>query len=164
MKNGLKIFVAIAVLFLAAAVAAGAYFFQKSTDQENAKAADEAAVRSLMESFGQRLKNVSLLSMTASDDIEQNYKGFASGDLINRWKTEPFSAPGRETSSPWPDSIVVQEIHQQNQNAYEVSGKIINMTSSGEAPSRSFQALVLRIGEDKTWLISNFVLGAYSNQ
>jgi len=164
MKNGLKIFVAIAVLFLAAAVAAGAYFFQKSTDQENAKAADQAAVRSLVENFGQKLKNVSLLSMTASDDIEQNYKDFVSNDLLNRWKTEPFSAPGRETSSPWPDSIVVQEIHQQNQNAYEVSGKIINMTSAGQAPSRSFEALVLRIGENKTWLISNFILGVYSNQ
>jgi hypothetical protein len=101
--------------------------------------------------------------MTASDDIEQNYGDFVSDDLLNRWKTEPFSAPGREASSPWPDSIVVEEIHQQNQNAYEVSGKIINMTSSGEVPSRSFEALVLRIGENKTWLISNFVLGAYLN-
>lgn len=163
MKNGVKIFIAIAVLFLAAAVATGAYFYQKSIDQKNAKAAEEAAVRSLIENFGQKLKNVSLLSMTASDDIEQNYKDFVSSDLLNRWKTEPFSAPGRETSSPWPDSIVVGEIHQQNQNAYEASGKIINMTSLGAAPSRSFQATVLRIGENKTWLISNFILGAYSN-
>ncbi|HQK63594.1 MAG TPA: hypothetical protein PLF16_00415 [Candidatus Staskawiczbacteria bacterium] len=164
MKNGLKIFIAIAVLFLIAAVAAGVYFYQKSIAQENAKEAEEAAVRALIESFGKKLKNVSLLSMTASDDIEQNYKEFVSPDLLNRWKTEPFSAPGRETSSPWPDGIIIGEIHQQNQNAYEVSGKIINTTSSGAAPSRSFQATVLRIGENRTWLISNFVLGAYSNQ
>ena len=163
MKNGLRIFIAIAVLFLATAVAVGAYFYRESIIEENTKTAEEAAVKFLVESFGQKLKNVSLISMTSSDDIEHNYKDFVSDDLINRWKTEPFSAPGRSTSSPWPDSIVVEEIHQQNQNAYEVSGKIINMTSSGVAPSRSFQALVLRIGKNKTWLISNFVLGAYLN-
>lgn len=159
----MKIFIAIAVLFLALAFVLGAYLYQKSMADKTAKATEESAVKSLVESFGQKLKNVYLLSMTASDDIEQNYKDFVSDDLINRWKTEPFSAPGRETSSPWPDSIVVEEIRQQNQNAYEVSGKIINMTSSGAASSRSFQATVLRIGKNRTWLISNFILGAYLN-
>jgi tryptophan-rich sensory protein len=113
---------------------------------------EQAAVRSVVENFGHTLKNVSLLSETATRDIEQNYKDFLDPALLVQWKADPSKAVGRLTSSPWPDEIAIADIRQFGSGAYDVSGKIIDMTSAGMAGSRPVEIGVVKFGN--RWLIT----------
>ena len=129
----------------------GFYFWEKKNQLE------ETAVKSLVINFGHALKNVSLLSPTASQDIEENYKDYVAPDLIAQWKADPSKALGRLTSSPWPDSIEITGITKIDQDIYEIFGKIIDMTSTGMAGSRPIDFSVTKINTgnfDNRWLIT----------
>jgi uncharacterized protein YlzI (FlbEa/FlbD family) len=128
------------------------YFWEKKSQLE------ETAVRSLVENFGYALKSVSLLSPTASQDIEANYKNYVAPELITQWRADPSKALGRLTSSPWPDSIEIAGIVKIGQGVYEIFGKIIDMTSTGMAGSRPIELSVTKINVDNfdsRWLITN---------
>ena len=137
------LFIAIIFLLIVAA-GAGAYFLRQSDN--------EADIRVLVDNFGAKLKNVSLLSPTAPQDIEQNYKEFISSDLLEQWKSDPSIALGRQTSSPWPDSIEIAGVRKIDVGSFDVYGKIIDMTSSGIADSRAIQLVVAKI--DNRWFIT----------
>lgn len=129
----------------------GFYFWEKKSQLE------ETAVKSLVINFSHTLKNVSLLSPTASQDIEENYKDYVAPDLIAQWKADPSKALGRLTSSPWPDSIEITGIVKISQDVYEIFGKIIDMTSTGMAGSRPIDFSVTKINTgnfDNRWLIT----------
>ena len=97
----------------------------------SAQQEDTAEVRTLVDSFGKVLKNVSL--MAPSDDlnksIDDNYAAYVSPELLEAWKADPMSAPGRLTSSPWPDSIMNIGAIRNEDGSYTVSGAISNMSS-----------------------------------
>jgi len=145
----------ILILVILVAVAAGVYFYV----QHNPPAvkingqADEERVRSAVESFGGALKNVSLLSETASEDIETNYKDLIDSTLLSQWKEDPSKAVGRVTSSPWPDRIEIVSIAQMGSGAYDVSGNIVEITSVEGAELRLPVKLGLVKFDDK-WLIT----------
>jgi uncharacterized protein YlzI (FlbEa/FlbD family) len=129
----------------------GFYFWEKKSQLE------ETAVKSLVVNFGHALKNVSLLSPTASQDIEVNYKDYVAPELIAQWKADPSKALGRLTSSPWPDSIEIAGIVKIGHGVYEIFGKIIDMTSTGMAGSRPIDFNVTKINAgnfDNRWLIT----------
>src|SRR3989338_9866599 len=69
--------------------------------------ADKAAVRSAVEEFGLKLKSVSLLAPpeTLRSEIRANYADLVAPELLENWLREPSRAPGRETSSPWPERL-----------------------------------------------------------
>ncbi|MFA4999429.1 MAG: hypothetical protein WC519_01745 [Parcubacteria group bacterium] len=139
------------IVFLIITFGIGVYFWYQSSDRVNQQA-DETAVKSVVTNFGQALKNVSLLSPTAPQDIETNYKDYLDPKLIAQWKTDPSKAIGRLTSSPWPESIEIGSISRFGSGAYDVSGKIIDMTSSGMSGSRAVQIGVVKFGS--RWLIT----------
>lgn len=152
---------ALAVLIIAMGM--GVYFWQSPIHEENqaenrqtedwqVKEAEEAAVKETIAGFGRALKNVSLLSPTAAEDIEANYRDFLDPVLLARWKTDPSKALGRTTSSPWPESIEVGNMVRLGSGAYDVSGKIIDMTSAGMAGSRAVQIGAVKFGD--RWLIT----------
>ena len=68
----------------------------------SASAAEDAAVTAVVQEFGGRLKNVSLLAPDAAQQIEAQYGQFTAADLLAVWMADPLQAPGRLTSSPWP--------------------------------------------------------------
>lgn len=76
------------------------------------QAAAEPEVSAVVAAFGARLKNVSLLAPDAAEQIEAQYAGLVSDELIAAWQADPTQAPGRLTSSPWPDRIEVNAIEQ----------------------------------------------------
>ena len=118
---------------------------------------EQATVRSVVENFGHSLKSVSLLSSTASQDIETNYKDFLDPALLAQWKVDPSKAVGRLTSSPWPDRIEIAGMVKIDQGVYEIFGKIIDMTSMGMAGSRPIDLNVTKINVgnfDSRWLIT----------
>lgn len=149
MKKRILLILLATLLIVAAGV--GIYFFRQSNQEKNRRA-DETAVRSVVENFGQALKNVSLLSETAAQEMEENYKDFINPLLLNQWKENPLKAVGRLTPSPWPDSITIADIRQFGSGAYDVSGKIIDMTSTGMAGSRAVEIGVAKF--DGHWLIT----------
>lgn len=129
---------------------------------------DREAVKSLVESFGSRLQSVSLLAPKEilEKSMKENYVDFVSEELLAKWLNDPLNAPGRLTSSPWPDRIEIVSIDKISENVYEVKGKIIEITSEektkdGIAASRPITLLVRKI--DNRWLIDEVTLGEYES-
>jgi hypothetical protein len=154
-KNRKALLIIFAILLLAGVLyLVGPKFFNQN---------ESAAVRTVVENFGHSLKNISLLSPTASQDIEKNYKDFLAPALLTQWKNDSSKAVGRLASSPWPDSIEIAEITPFGSGSYDVSGKIIDMTSAGMAGSRPIKIGVDKIGN--RWLITGVtVLPSQQNE
>lgn len=89
---------------------------------------DEAGARTAVSSFGAQLQKVSLLAPDASSSIAAVYGPFVSPELLARWSADPSHAPGRQTSSPWPDHIDTQSVTPQG-SGFLVFGTIVLMTS-----------------------------------
>lgn len=127
---------------------------------------DEEAVASLVEGFGGKLQTVSLQAPKdiVNKSMQENYGDFVSPALLAEWLSAPLNAPGRLTSSPWPDRIEILTIEKLSGYAYEVKGEIIEITSTekvsgGVAASRPITLVVEKIGN--RWLIAAATLGAY---
>jgi hypothetical protein len=126
----------------------------------------EDAIVNLVEGFGNKLQRVSLQAPKNAviKSIQENYSEFVSQALIDDWKSDPFKAPGRLTSSPWPERIEILSIEKLLDDSYQVNGKIIEITSvdmadGGFSASCPLNLLVKKTGEK--WLIDNLTLGEY---
>lgn len=131
--------------------------------------ADENAVSTLVETFGKKLQLVSLLSPadTLKKSIQENYGPYVTDGLLNQWLSNPSSAPGRETSSPWPDHIEIAALtYHSAQKTYTVQGSVIELTSTeqtgGAAAKRPVMVEVVKSGG--AWKISQVTLGAYKTK
>ncbi len=128
--------------------------------------AEEDAVVKIVESFGKKLQTVSLLAPKdiLEKSMKENYGEFVSQALIAKWISDPLNAPGRLTSSPWPDRIEILSIDKLSENEYEVKGEIIEITSTenvndGVAAKRPITLVVKKV--DNRWLIDDVTLGDY---
>jgi hypothetical protein len=129
---------------------------------------DEAgdAIVALVEGFGNKLQRVSLQAPKDAvlKSIQENYSEFVSQGLMDEWKSDPFKAPGRLTSSPWPDRIEILSIEKLSEDMYQVNGEIIEITSvdmadGGFSARRPINLLVKKTGEK--WLIDSLTLDEY---
>ncbi|HEY5587161.1 MAG TPA: hypothetical protein VIK78_22090 [Ruminiclostridium sp.] len=139
---------------------------QKKVEQQQTDEVDKKAVENLIENFGNKLQTVSL--QAPQDDLEksmkENYSALVTPTLLTKWMGKPLDAPGRLTSSPWPDHIVILTIKKLSEYEYEVKGEIIEITSveqvsGGVAAKRPITLMVKKI--DNKWLIDNVILGIY---
>jgi hypothetical protein len=137
---------------------------KEAARQENK--ADEKAVADLVRSFGSKLQTVSLLAPKdiLEKSMQENYGDYVSEALLAKWKGDPQKAPGRLTSSPWPDRIEITSIAKVSEGAYEVKGEIIEITSKekesgGVAAKRPITLSVKKISN--SWLIDDVTLGDY---
>lgn len=129
--------------------------------QAEMSAADEVGtVIGLVEAFGGKLRMASLSAPAdvARENIRERYAGYVSPALLEAWINDPDSAPGRLTSSPWPDRVEVRSAAKTD-GGYRVEGEIVEITGDGgEAEIRSRVTLdVRRI--DGRWLIDGFEPG-----
>lgn len=129
-------------------------------------ASDKVTVESVVESFGKKLQMVSLQAPKdiLEKSMKENYGGLVSEALLEKWMGNPLEAPGRLTSSPWPDRIEIQSTQKLSESEYEVKGKIIEITSAeqisgGAAAKRPITLIVRKPG--KSWLIDDVTLGDY---
>lgn len=127
---------------------------------------EQAAVATLVEAFGEKLQAVSLLAPKeiVSQSIREHYGPLVTPELLARWVSDPQTAPGRVTSSPWPDRIDIRSIDRTARGIYRVQGDIIEVTSvevktGGVAAKRPITLVVEQVGD--RWLISSVTLGAY---
>jgi hypothetical protein len=118
------IFVVILVVVAGAALLGGATLL--SSPSSGTAGVDDAS--STVAAFGAQLQKVSLLAPDVSSTIASTYASYVTPQLLSAWEATPQSAPGRRTSSPWPDHIRIDSIGPQG-TGYIVNGDIIEMTS-----------------------------------
>lgn len=127
--------------------------------ESSVPAAEEAGVAAVVQEFGGRLKNVSLLAPDAAQQIEAHYGQFTAADLLAVWMADPLQAPGRLTSSPWPDRIEIDTINLIDGGSYLVIGRIIEITSAevGTDDMVASYAVSLTLAKPEgRWLISEY--------
>lgn len=119
----------------------------------------EQQVREVVQEFGSRMKNVSLLAPTVKEDIRAQYEEYVSPEIMTYWQENPLNAPGRRSSSPWPDRIEIQEVTRLEDGAYDVQGVVIEITSTEEATggAASQYQIALKLREvSGAWIITGY--------
>ncbi len=155
------------ILVIAAALLAitgGLYFFNPFAAMQAKE--DEAAVRALIEEFGTKLKNVSLLNEGGVwSQIQNIYGPYLTRELLDEWARNPAKALGRQTSSPWPERIEVGSLERRSDTEYLVQSYLIEVTNEGsgigETPtetSRRAVVFTVRLVDDM-WRIAGVALG-----
>ncbi|HEY6019799.1 MAG TPA: hypothetical protein VIY48_07810 [Candidatus Paceibacterota bacterium] len=122
---------------------------------------DEAAVRAQVTNFGAQLKNVSLLAPNAGQQLAAAYAPFVAPELLQTWTASTTEAPGRLTSSPWPDRIDIDSVTSQ-QGAYRVLGNIVEMTNATTTPTRLVPVYMELQNRNGTWLITKWQPNPYT--
>jgi len=122
------------------------------------QAKQQAEVKALVTDFGGYLKSMSLFEPTEQlkGDIQQSYGPFITDELLQQWRSEPTHAPGRLTSSPWPDRIEITQVAPQGAG-YVASGDVVMMTSAGEAGRIPVVAQVIKV--NGKWKIAAYQEG-----
>jgi hypothetical protein len=127
---------------------------------------EKVLIENMVKGFGEKLKMVSLLAPEdmVKDSIKESYGEFVSPTLLEKWLNDPAKAPGRTTSSPWPERIDIISAEKLSDTEYEVKGYIIEVTSvemaeGGIAASRPAKFIIRNI--DGKWLIDDIKLGDY---
>jgi hypothetical protein len=95
----------------------------------SATAGADQAVRDTVTGFGKQLQMVSLLAPDAGQTIQADYAPYVAPELLSVWTSDPAEAPGRTTSSPWPDHIDITSAALSADGSYAVAGNVIEMTS-----------------------------------
>jgi hypothetical protein len=114
----------------------------------------EPEVRAVVEDFGSRLQSVSLLAPDAADQIGAQYADLVTPELLATWQADPSQAPGRLTSSPWPERLEIRVVRPVSETEYTVEAVLVEMTSTGDSGRANVRLIV--IGEGDAWLISAF--------
>ena len=140
----------------------------QAIQQSDKAEAEKKDVISLVESFGKKLQMVSLLAPEelVRKSMKEHYAEFVTPALLEAWLKNPQNAPGRQSSSPWPDRIEVQQVEKLSDDAYQVKGVIIEITSAelqhgGAAAKRPITLTVRKTGD--RWLIDAVEMGAYED-
>ncbi len=122
-------------------------------------APEEARVRDLVENFGKRLQNVSLLAPDAAQEMQAQYAEFVSPALLEVWMSDVSKAPGRLVSSPWPDRIEITSLTKEGPDRYVITGFVVEVTSmevaNGGAAARIPVRVVLQKDQGR-WLITEY--------
>lgn len=100
-------------------------------------------VADFVRDFGHTLQNVSLLAPDAAAQIEAAYGPYASRDLLDEWEAAPTNAPGRLTSSPWPDSIKVSSVQNTGVGSYIVKAAVIDRVNAGTTTQKTGETPIL---------------------
>lgn len=138
---------------------------QPAEEQQQTEKNDLEAITDLVQTFGAAMRLVSLLAPedAVNESIQEHYGEFVSPALLEKWLGNPANAPGRTTSSPWPDRIEILGINNMADDFFEVKGEIIEVTSVEKAGGKAAFKKPVTIVVKKTgeqWLIDDFIIDA----
>ncbi len=156
-KNHFYIIIAVIVVLMA-------LFIIYSINNENSLNNDNDEVIKLVEEFGSTLKNVSLLAPRdlVIQAIEENYTPYVTDELLQNWINHPRRAPGRTTSSPWPDRIEITDVIRVSDDEYFVKGRIAEITSDDADTAASFRPIEFTVRRTGIkWLIDKITVYNY---
>lgn len=148
------------IAVLVVAIVGGIFVFlnaQKSEKPGN----EETQVSNTITGFGKVMQNVSLSApkSTVVKAIQDNYANFVSVDLLASWVANPSIAPGRLTSSPWPDRIEISKLIRNQDGSYTAQSNVVELTSKelvvgGVADIYGVTIIIKEI--NGKWLITQF--------
>lgn len=132
---------------------------QDTTGVTNPSENEEEIVEGVVEKFGTSLQKVSLLG--PKEEVEKsmqgNYGDVVSAELIEQWLTDPSKAPGKLTSSPWPERIDIKTMEKRSEQAYALNGLVIERTNVDQIANKTpIHLVVEKVGE--LWLITEVTL------
>ena len=121
--------------------------------------ADAAAATTVVEQFVGRLVYVPLDASAEPlrEAIRTQYSAYVTNILLSSWLAEPYSAPGRESTTTWVDRFQSTATQRLRPGAYEVSGELLYVVTVGEEPVlREAVTAVVVQGQDDVWRISEW--------
>jgi hypothetical protein len=116
----------VAVLLL---FAGGNVYMTASAGTQSGQANEQRELKEFVERFGKELRNVRLDVSGVTDRLRTVYSEYVSPELLASWIRDPFQAPGQIASSPWPDRIEIETVSNPTGQTYEVTGRVIELTS-----------------------------------
>lgn len=154
------------ILALSAAALGAACAVQDSKPAaETARAAatascDTSAARDVVQRFGERLRDVSLLApdSAVSREMREAYAPFVATSLLDAWIARPSSAPGRKVSSPWPARIEIDSVQPVSGGGCRVVGDVVYLTSVEETRGgvANREHVTLRVANNSGWRVAGF--------
>ena len=113
--------------------------------------------RRVVEQLGQRMRLVSILApdSTARREIANAYGPLVAPELLSAWQQAPATAPGRETSNPWPARIEIGAIEPVEAKC-SVNGSVVYVTSSDTTREVERRSVTLRLVDRNGWRVTSF--------
>jgi hypothetical protein len=112
-------------------IASGAAYWYYGYIRDHSSFSDVSQVRMTVSSFGDQLQKMPLIADQDLIDkgMDIYYGVYIHQDLLAKWKADPLHAPGRLTSSPWPDRIEVTNTTKTSADTYTVDANIIEVAN-----------------------------------
>jgi hypothetical protein len=134
------------------------------TGETGQASSDETSVRNVVTDFGTKLQMVSISgpSDAAAAAIAANYGADVAPSLLAKWEADPGNAPGRVTSSPWPDRIEIGSVAKNPDGSYAVAGDVIEVTSVQKAQggvNDTYPISLTVSNVNGAWLITDVTTG-----
>lgn len=120
---------------------------------------DDPHVRQVVQAFGERLDQVSLLApdSVVVREIREAYTPYVTGELLERWVSAPRTAPGREVSSPRPDRVEVRSVRVADAQSCRVEGDVVYASSASGANGGMRTPVTLFVRrQNEDWRISSY--------
>jgi hypothetical protein len=148
------------IVLLTLIVAGGAAYAYSQYSYQHSSLADTAQVRMTVSGFGDQLKQVPVL---APHDLfvkamNMYYAIYVAPSLLEEWNARPETAPGRQTSSPWPDRIEVGDVTRNSDGTYSVLGNVVEVAngSNGQETVGSYPVRITLTKGPDGWQITKF--------
>lgn len=138
--------------------ASGLSYWYYQYNHAHSSLSDISQVRMTVEGFGDELRQVSLLAPAdaVAKAMNEHYSYYVHPDLLAKWEADPMHAPGRLTSSPWPDAIKVGTSTANADGTYTMDASIIERTSASTTPAATIPVrFTLTKGPDG-WQITGY--------
>ena len=124
--------------------------------------ADSIAVRNLVLEFGSKMQQIALQSPDSalSRAYRAHYGTIVANSLIIEWVKNRTRAPGRLTSSPWPERIEILNLARKSPRAFLVDAEIVERTSAEAAGDAGRIPIRLAIWKAaRQWRINDYDQG-----
>jgi hypothetical protein len=168
-KNKIGI-IALIILVILGAI----YFMNKPALSEPAAAqnasgtvdsGEQSEVEKVVINFGLKLRNVPVLAPAniSGPAFDAEYGPYVTQELLTKWKTNPNTALGRQTSSPWPESVGIVSAVKNPSGSYTVEANVVEVTMQDpNVPTAVYPITLELIKDGSSWKISSATKGAYA--
>lgn len=157
----MKIWQRYLIVLITLIVASGAAYAYYQYDKAHSSGSDIAQVRMTVYGLGDNLVEVPLLAPAdvVGFAMDKYYALYVRPDLLAKWKADPKNAPGRLTSSPWPDRIDIDSATKNADGTYTVDAEIIDVAhgvaTSTDITSKTPVRFTVSLGPDG-WQITGY--------
>lgn len=137
-------------------------------NQAASEECDPEDARALLTELGTRAQRVPLLAPDSilQPALREAYDSLVTPELLDRWLSAPIEAPGRETSSPWPERMEIDSVVAAEDGSCRVYGTLVYVTSTEAATGGEVgrRTVVARVVGGETHRVAELQLGAFGGE